>query len=173
MKVINNSLTPVIDRWSDPGDYPSGAGSCALAIRSRQRRPERGHARRSGALRPIDGADAEDEDNRHAIRIARPCLNRRRRGRRRAPKRPGWGVPQISRGSSRRWGLERMRRIGVHESAAVGAELLDDLLARHRPDRDGLLGALQRRHVDRAGQRLRHAERDEDDGEDDRDRQQT
>jgi hypothetical protein len=30
MKVINNSLTPVIDRWSDPGDYPSGAGSCAL-----------------------------------------------------------------------------------------------------------------------------------------------
>ena len=68
--------------------------------------------------------------------------------------------------------LERMRRIGVEEAAAVGAELLDDLLARHRPDRDGLLRAFQRRCVDRAGQRLRHAERDEDQRADDRDRQQ-
>ena len=29
------------------------------------------------------------------------------------------------------------------------------------PDRDGLLRAFERRRVDRAGQRLRHAERDE------------
>ena len=49
---------------------------------------------------------------------------------------------------------------------------LIDLLARHRAQRDGLLGAFERRHVDRTGQRLRHAERDEDKREYDRDRQQ-
>ena len=30
MKVVHNSLKPKIDRWSDPGDYPSGAGSGPL-----------------------------------------------------------------------------------------------------------------------------------------------
>ena len=68
--------------------------------------------------------------------------------------------------------LERMRRIGVEKAAAVGAELLDDLLARDRPDRYGLLGAFQSRGVDGPGQRLRHAESDEDQRPDDRDRQE-
>ena len=68
--------------------------------------------------------------------------------------------------------FERMRRIGVEEAAAVGAELLDDFLARHRPDRYGLFRAFQRRCVDRAGQRLRYAQSDEDQRADDRDRQE-
>ena len=54
-----------------------------------------------------------------------------------------------------------MRRIGVEEPAAVGAECLDDLLARHRPDRNDLLGALEGGRVDRADERLRYAECDE------------
>ena len=68
--------------------------------------------------------------------------------------------------------LERMRRIGVEKAAAVGPKLLDDLLARHRADRDGLFRAFQRRCVDRAGQRLRHAERDQHKRPDHSDRQQ-
>ena len=46
--------------------------------------------------------------------------------------------------------LERMGGVGVEEAAAVGAELLDDLLARDRPDRDRLLRPFERRRVDRA-----------------------
>ena len=65
-----------------------------------------------------------------------------------------------------------MRRIGVEKAAAVGPKLLDNLLARHRADRDGLFRALQRRCVDRAGQRLRYAERDEDQRPDHCDRQE-
>jgi hypothetical protein len=30
MKVISNTLKPVVERWDDPGDYPSGAGSGPL-----------------------------------------------------------------------------------------------------------------------------------------------
>ena len=52
--------------------------------------------------------------------------------------------------------LERMRGVDVEEAAAVGAELLDDLL---RGDRAG-------------AQRLDDALRDEDQADDDRDRQQ-
>ena len=44
----------------------------------------------------------------------------------------------------RRRVLEWMRGVGVEEAAAVGAELLDRLLARHRAHRDGLLRALER-----------------------------
>ena len=65
-----------------------------------------------------------------------------------------------------------MSGIGVEEAAAVGAELLDDLLARHRPDRDRLFRAFERRRVDGALKRLRHAQGDEDERADDRDRQQ-
>ena len=80
---------------------------------------------------------------------------------------------QISRRLVQAFGiLERVRRIGVEEAAAVGAELLDDLLARDRPDRDRLLRPLERRRVDRAGERLRHAERDEREREDEGDRQE-
>ena len=65
-----------------------------------------------------------------------------------------------------------MGRIGVEKAAAVGPELLDDFLARHRADRDGLFRAFQRRCVDRSGERLRHAERDQHKRADQSDRQQ-
>ena len=31
MKVISSTLKPIIERWDDPGDYPSGAGAGPLA----------------------------------------------------------------------------------------------------------------------------------------------
>lgn len=31
MKIIKDTLRPVIERWDDPGDYPSSAGSGPLA----------------------------------------------------------------------------------------------------------------------------------------------
>lgn len=31
MKILSDTLEPVIERWDDPGDYPSGAGSGPLA----------------------------------------------------------------------------------------------------------------------------------------------
>ena len=68
--------------------------------------------------------------------------------------------------------FERMGGVGVEEAAAVGAELLDDLLAGHRTNRYGLLGAFQGRGVDGPDQGLRHAQGDEDQRPDDRDRQQ-
>lgn len=30
MKVLSNTLKPLIERWEDPGDYPSAAGSCPM-----------------------------------------------------------------------------------------------------------------------------------------------
>ena len=30
MKILSNTLKPVVERWDDPGDYPSGAGSGPL-----------------------------------------------------------------------------------------------------------------------------------------------
>lgn len=30
MRTISNTLEPVMGTWTDPGDYPSGAGSCRL-----------------------------------------------------------------------------------------------------------------------------------------------
>ena len=53
-----------------------------------------------------------------------------------------------------------MRGVRVEEAAAVGAELLDRLLARHGADGNDLLRPFQRRRFDRAGERLRNAERD-------------
>ena len=50
-----------------------------------------------------------------------------------------------------------MRGIGVEEAAAIGAEHLDGDLRGHRPHRDGLLGAFQRRCIDIGAERLRHA----------------
>ena len=33
MDIISNTLKPVIETWSDPGEYPSGAGGGPLASR--------------------------------------------------------------------------------------------------------------------------------------------
>ena len=56
--------------------------------------------------------------------------------------------------------------IGVEEAAAVGAELLDDFLARHRPNGNRLLRPFERGRIDRAGKRLRHAKSEQDKGAD-------
>ena len=68
--------------------------------------------------------------------------------------------------------LERMRGIGVEEAAAIGAEHLDRDLRGDRADRDGLLGAFQRRRIDIGAERLRHALPDQEQRVDDADRQQ-
>ena len=62
--------------------------------------------------------------------------------------------------------------VGVEEAAAIGAEHLDRDLRGDRADRDGLLGAFQRRGVDVGAERLRHALPDQEQRVDDADRQQ-
>ena len=65
-----------------------------------------------------------------------------------------------------------MRGIGVEEAAAIGAEFLDRLLAGDGAYGERLLRALERRRFDRTLERLRHAESDEREGDDDRERQE-
>ena len=72
----------------------------------------------------------------------------------------------------RRGVLVGMRRVGIVGAAAVGAELLDDLLRGEGPLRDGLHGALDRHRVGRPVQVLHHALRDQEQPADDRDGQQ-
>ena len=50
-----------------------------------------------------------------------------------------------------------MRRVGIEEAAAIGAQLLDDLLRGDRSLRDDLLGAFQRLDVSVGAEVLRHA----------------
>jgi hypothetical protein len=57
----------------------------------------------------------------------------------------------------RRRVLERMRRIGIEEAAAIGAEHLDRDLRGDRAHRDGLLGALKRGRIHVRAERLRDA----------------
>ena len=59
------------------------------------------------------------------------------------------------------WVFEWMRGIRVEEAAAVGAELLDRFLRRHRSLRNDLLGALNRRHFGVWVEILNRALRDE------------
>ncbi len=68
--------------------------------------------------------------------------------------------------------LEGVRGVGVEEAAAIGAEHLDRDLRGDRADRDGLLGAFQRRRLDIGTERLRHALPDQEQRVDDADRQQ-
>ena len=68
--------------------------------------------------------------------------------------------------------LERVRRVGVVEPAAVRAELLDRLLAGHGSAGDGLRPARQSRDRRVAGEVLHDAAEDQHDAEDDGDRQQ-
>ena len=53
--------------------------------------------------------------------------------------------------------LVGMRRVGVEEAAAVGAEDLDRFLRGDRALRDRLLGAFERRRIDIGAEILRHA----------------
>ena len=68
--------------------------------------------------------------------------------------------------------LERMRRVGVEEAAAVGAQDLDDFLRSNRALCDDLLGAFQRGRLGIGAQVLRHALPNEHQSDNDRDRQQ-
>ena len=57
-----------------------------------------------------------------------------------------------------------MGRVGVEEAAAVGADLLDRLLAGDGAQGERLAGAFQRRGVDVLGEGLRHALHDQGHG---------
>ena len=130
--------------------------------------------RRAVLLGGVDDGDADHEQDRHR-REDRPSLPA-------AADHPAVGRGQRSGDQQHRQHLdevgeaarvlERHRRVDVEEPAAVGAELLDDLLRGHRaePDRlrspdDGVCG-----HV--AAEVLDHALGDEQERPDDRDRQQ-
>ena len=67
--------------------------------------------------------------------------------------------------------LERHRRVGVVEAAAVHREVLDRLEQRDRPAGDRLGRTLERRRGRVTVERLRHALRDEDDRQHERERQ--
>ena len=146
----------------------------ALEIARSRVDAERGQNRISGGLRPIGDGDADNEEDRHR-RQDGPALahvaDRAAEGENggRGDQEQGPDLEEIGPGVRV---LKRMSGIGVEEAAAVGAELLDDLLARHRSDRDRLFRAFERGRVDRAGKRLRHAQGDEDERADDRDRQE-
>ena len=64
----------------------------------------------------------------------------------------------------RRRVLEGVRRVGVEEAAAIGAEHLDGDLRGDRAYGDGLLGAFQRGRIDIGAERLRHALPDQEQG---------
>ena len=68
--------------------------------------------------------------------------------------------------------LERMRGVGIEETAAVTAEQLDHLLRSDRPARQNLIGAFQRRRTHIRAKRLRHALPHQEQPGDHADRQQ-
>ncbi len=68
--------------------------------------------------------------------------------------------------------LEGVGGVGVEDAAAVGAELLDRLLAGGGEQGDRLLGAFQRGRIGVGGKGLRLAQRHKGQGDDDRQRQQ-
>ena len=98
---------------------------------------ERGQDRIAGGLRPVDDADADDEKNAPwPHRMARPWRTSPTMRPKAKTERDGDDEqrPDLEDVGPGVRVLERMRGIGVEEAAAVGAELLDRLLARHRAD---------------------------------------
>ena len=106
--------------------------------------------------------------------IARPCRSIEDRTPKGERRREGDDEqsPDFQHVGKRIRALERMRGIGVEEAAAIGAEFLDRLLAGDRAYGQRLLGALERRRLDRTLKRLRHAESDQGERDDDRHRQE-
>ena len=121
-----------------------------LAFHVRRIEPEACELRIAGCLGPIGDEDACDEDNAHGGEDG-PALTliadhaAEHIGERGADGEDRHDLEQIG---ERRRILERVRRVGVEEAAAIGAEHLDGNLRRDRSDGDGLLGAFQRRRVD-------------------------
>ena len=125
-------------------------------------------------LGPVADRDAGDEQHAHhgEDRPALPLVADHAAehvGQRRADREDREHLHEVR---QRRRVLERMRGIGVEEAAAVGAEHLDRDLRGDRADRDGLLGAFERRRLDIGAERLRHALPDQEQRVDDADRQQ-
>ena len=121
-------LVPVVAAVKRARHRLAEADLLALEIAADGIDAQRCQKRIAGCLRPIDDADADDEENGHG-RQNRASLanvaddaaegeNGSDRDQQQRPDLedvgPGVGV------------FERMRRIGVEEAAAVGAQLLDD-----------------------------------------------
>ena len=105
----------------------------------------------AGGFRPIGGADADNEQDIHRLeqRMALPLIadhaakGEWQGGRDQQHRENGKDVrPCIGI-------LEWMRGIGIEKAAAIGAELLDRLLAGDRTHGDRLLGAVERRRLER------------------------
>jgi len=147
-----------------------------LAFHVAQRRidAERGQQRVAVRLGPVADRHTGPGTARHGgeHRPALPLVAdhaAEHRGQAGAEDKDGDHLDQVG---ERRRVLERVRRVGVEEAAAVGAQHLDCLLRGDRAEREGLLGAFQRGRIDIGTQRLRHALPDVDQGDDDRHRQQ-
>ena len=145
-----------------------------LAFHVAAGQPERAQRRGAVGFGPIGDGDARDEQHAHHGQD-RPALAlvadhaAEHVGQRRADREDREHLHEIR---QRGRVLEGMRGIGVEEAAAIGAEHLDRDLRGDRADRDGLLGAFQRRGLDIGAQRLRHALPDQEQRVDDADRQQ-
>ena len=137
-------------------------------------RPSACSADGAGGFGPVGDGDAGDEQHAHHGED-RPALAlvadhaAEHVGQRRADREDRQHLDEVR---QRRRVLERMRGVGVEEAAAIGAEHLDRDLRGDRADRDGLLGAFQRRGIDIGAERLRHALPDQEQRVDDADRQQ-
>jgi hypothetical protein len=132
------------------------------------------HQRIAGSFRPVGDADADQEQHEHAgeDRPALPLIADHAAedvGERCTDREDRHHLDQVG---DRVRVFERMRRVGVEEAAAIGAEHLDRQLRGNRADGNRLLGALERGGIDIGAHRLRHAEIDEHQRHDDAERQQ-
>ena len=135
-----------------------------LALHIAARDTKRMVHRVTGRFRAIRhrNATGEQQQHRRQDRPALPDIADRLAKGDRQPRAEHEHAEQLHKIADRRRVFERVRRIGVEEAAAIGAEQLDRELRRHRPERDDLFGTLDRRRADRCSEGLRHAERDID-----------
>ncbi|MGY3120787.1 hypothetical protein ACVWXQ_004724 [Bradyrhizobium sp. S3.14.4] len=132
------------------------------------------HHRGAVGFRPVGDGDTGDEQHAHH-REDRPALAlvadhaAEHIGHGRADQEDREHLHEVR---QRRRVLEGMGGVGIEEAAAIGPEHLDRDLRGHRADRDGLLGAFERRGLDVSTERLRHALPDQEQRVDDADRQQ-
>ena len=146
----------------------------ALHVARKPVKAEAAHQRRRSGLRPIGerGAGEEQQGHRREDRPALPRIADRLTEGPCQPAADGEDRQHLDKVRKRRGVFERVRRIGVEEAAAVGAEHLDRFLAGDRPERQRLPGPFEGRRHHRAGKGLRYTERDIDQRQHDRRRQQ-